>query len=333
MNEALHVAKESASANEVLTPSFSVQSEKEIWWLGAFKVPKETHEVLAWVFQRIPCVTEVIKSQIAGEQLMVEGQVSFAVDWHLGGDLKTIKCMLGCTPGANTHFPCPFCMRGYKKIIKQKGKKRSSNCVEEDEQEIQDADIEDGEWDGGILKCPMLQEPDRSIKDKNWHPIIPFSLNNVHFCTLHAFMRIFDRLLKLHIDYAFTMPDDRGKEALHNVEGLLNLLGCHGGNVTIVANKKNGDNHEVAQQVSMSGVKARRFLAKPVRSRQSFEAALENGNDCNSKSWELWKDLCRFTTDNEVDPIINRRKEVWACFNKVLHLMSQNHNYRAAITV
>ena len=87
-------------------------------------------------------------------------------------------------------------------------------------------------------------------------------------------MQIFDRLLKLHIDYAFTMPDDCGKEALHNVEGLLSSLGCHGGNVKIVANKKNGDNHEVAQQVSMSGVKARRFLAKPVRSRQSLEAAL-----------------------------------------------------------
>ena len=156
MNEVFHVAKESASASEVLTPSFSVQSEKEIWWLGALKVPKETHEALAWVFQRIPCITKVIKSQIVGEQLMVEGYGSFAVDWHLGGDLKTIKCMLGYTPRANTHFPCPFCMRGYKKTIKQKRKKRSSNCVEEDDQEIQDADIEEGEWDGGILKCPML---------------------------------------------------------------------------------------------------------------------------------------------------------------------------------
>ena len=33
--------------------SFSVQSKKELWWLGAFDVPKETHEVLAWVFDRI----------------------------------------------------------------------------------------------------------------------------------------------------------------------------------------------------------------------------------------------------------------------------------------
>ena len=76
---------------------------------------------------------------------MVEGYGFFAIDWHLGGDLKTIKCMLGSTPRTNTHFHCPFCMRGYKSIIKQKGKKRSSNCVEEDEQEIQDTDIEDGE--------------------------------------------------------------------------------------------------------------------------------------------------------------------------------------------
>ncbi len=307
MNEAFHIAKQSASPSELVTPYFNVQSEKEIWWLGAFEVPKETHEVLAWVFQRIPCNTKVIKSQIAGEHLMVEGFGSFVIDWHLGGDLKTIKCMLGFTPRANTHFPCPFCMRGYKKIAKHKGKKRSSNCLEEDEQEVQNAEMEDGEWDGGILKCPMLQEPDRSIKDKNCHPIIPFSINNVHFCTLHAFMQIFDRLLKLHIDYAFTMPGDHGKEALQNVEGLLNSLGCHGGDVKIVANKKNGYNHDIAQQVSMSGVKARRFLAKPIKSRQSLETGHQNNIDCNAKSWELY----RFTTDNEVDPIIvNNRKEV-----------------------
>ena len=73
MNEAFHIAKQAASTRKVVTPSFSVQSEKEIWWLGAFKVPKETHEVLSWVFQRIPFIIKVIKSQSAGEQLTIEG--------------------------------------------------------------------------------------------------------------------------------------------------------------------------------------------------------------------------------------------------------------------
>ena len=33
-------------------PTFSVQTERDIWWLGAFEVPKETHEVLAFVFNK-----------------------------------------------------------------------------------------------------------------------------------------------------------------------------------------------------------------------------------------------------------------------------------------
>ena len=52
MNEALAYANLSCSTSEVTKPSFSVQSKKDIWWLGAFEVPKETQEVLAWIFNR-----------------------------------------------------------------------------------------------------------------------------------------------------------------------------------------------------------------------------------------------------------------------------------------
>ena len=29
---------------------FSVQSENRIWWLGLFRISKESHETLKWVF-------------------------------------------------------------------------------------------------------------------------------------------------------------------------------------------------------------------------------------------------------------------------------------------
>ena len=96
MNEAMFFAKVDAIEDHSQKPSFSVQSKKKIWWLGAFEVPKETHEVLAWVFSMIPWITEVIKAQLEGEKLEVEGIGTFDVEWHLGGDLKTIKCILGC---------------------------------------------------------------------------------------------------------------------------------------------------------------------------------------------------------------------------------------------
>lgn len=63
---------------------------------------------------RVPWVTIFIKAEIEGEKLDVQGLGSFTIDWHLGGDLKTIKCMLGCTQGANTAHPCPWCMRVLK---------------------------------------------------------------------------------------------------------------------------------------------------------------------------------------------------------------------------
>ncbi|RYA63368.1 hypothetical protein DD598_30415, partial [Enterobacter cloacae complex sp. 2DZ2F16B1] len=115
----------------------------------------------------------------------------------------------------------------------------------------------------------MLNAPDRDQKDHAWNPIFPFPLSNVHICTLHAFMRIFDRLLKLHIDYAFTMkPLENSQEAIERVEVLLNSIGCHGGNVSMVAAKNTRKAHYIAQQVSMSGQNARLFLKKVFQGKQ-----------------------------------------------------------------
>ena len=60
-------------------------------------------------------------------------------------------------------------------------------------------------------------------------------------------MCVFDRLLKLHIDYALTMKlIAKSKEATTKVEELLNSIGCHGGNVSIAIAQSPGDAYEVA---------------------------------------------------------------------------------------
>lgn len=354
MNEAMACAWDKHSK-----PSFKVQSEKDAWWLGAFEVPKETHEVLAWIFDRTPWITEVIRKQIDGQLLDVENKGKFKVDWHLGGDLKTIKCMLGCAQGALTKFPCPYCTaqidtsknkKSTKKGKKQKQDKDQSKssddeaethipsktkrsrkgrnvaskvtkkgkAQQEDKDESESSDDEDEhqanvKWADGAMSPNMLEEPNR---DSNWNPIIKFPLKNIHFCTLHAFMRIFDRLLKCHIDYAFTMPtQERKVTAIGKVEDLLNSLGCHGGNVKIEVNKQaSGMSHEVAQQVSMTGAKARRFLEKP--------ASIDN----SKKTWGLWRQLCAITTDVDcpLPTLVNIRKQLWINFNKMVRLMNQS---------
>ena len=53
MKEAMDMAFSDNSSIPIdrIKPTFSVQSERDIWWLGAFEVPKETNEVLSFVFE------------------------------------------------------------------------------------------------------------------------------------------------------------------------------------------------------------------------------------------------------------------------------------------
>ena len=83
MKEAMDMAFSDNSGIPIdrIKPTFSVQSERDIWWLGAFEVPKETNEVLSFVFERIPWISNVIKDQISGQKLDVEeGMESFYID-------------------------------------------------------------------------------------------------------------------------------------------------------------------------------------------------------------------------------------------------------------
>ena len=157
------------------------------------------------------------------------------------------------------------------------------------------------------MSANILEEQN---KDSNWNPIIKFPLKNIHFCTLHAFMRTFDRLLKCHIDYAFTMPTQERKVTTSGkVEHLLNSLGCHGGNVKIEVNKQAfGMSHEAAQQVSMTGAKTMQFLGKPT--------CIDNSN----KTWGLWRQLCAITIDVDCPllALVNMRKQIWISFNKMV---------------
>lgn len=74
--------------------------------------------------------------------------------------------------------------------------------------------------------------------------------------------------------------------AIGKVKQLLNSLDYHGGNVKIEVNKQAfGMSHEVSQQVSMIGAKARQFLEKLT------------GIDNSKKTWGLCKKLCAITTN------------------------------------
>ena len=93
---------------------FSVQYENDIWWLAAFEVAKEGHAILKAFFNLIE-IPDVIRRQSNGEILHVDGYGDFTMEWHLAGDLKTLKCMYCVSNAANAKFPCLYCMHGRTK--------------------------------------------------------------------------------------------------------------------------------------------------------------------------------------------------------------------------
>jgi len=89
MNRALDMSLDPNSSKY-----FSVQSEREIWPIASFQIPKESYDILNWVFSRTK-IPELIKAQGAGQLLDVPGIGSFPIEWHLAADMKTLKCMYG----------------------------------------------------------------------------------------------------------------------------------------------------------------------------------------------------------------------------------------------
>ena len=83
---------------------FGVQSEKNIWWLAAFELPHETHDTLTWYFHQTS-IPNIISQQTEGRKLHIQGVGSFDVEWHMAGDLKTLKCMLRCKLRCKHHVP------------------------------------------------------------------------------------------------------------------------------------------------------------------------------------------------------------------------------------
>lgn len=186
----------------------SVQSENDIWWLVAFEVAKEHHAILKAFFNLIE-IPEVIRRQSNGEIMHVDGYGDFNVEWHLAGDLKALKCMYGVSNAANAKFPYLYCMHGWTKESLGKNV-----------------------WDDGTGNTTAPSRDDRVRiggnwvpKDANWDPILPIPLARVHFCTLHAFVQIVEKIVHAYICFAYTMqPKEELEKACKELEKVLSKL-------------------------------------------------------------------------------------------------------------
>lgn len=86
------------------------------------------------------------------------------------------------------------------------------------------------QWENGILSCDQCLAPDRDKKDLKWYPILLIPLERVHICTLHAELCILDKLLYLHLVYAWTLILAKLlAHCISQAEKLLSDMGFHGG--------------------------------------------------------------------------------------------------------
>lgn len=287
---------------------YGVQSEKNIWWQSTWALPHESHDTLRWYFAKAG-IDHIISLQVHGQKLQVPRIGNFDVEWHLGGDLKTLKCMLGCKGGANTLFPCIFCCHS-KTQGKGKSWKGSKTVVQ----------IESGKgktskhWRNGILSCDQSQPPCRDQEDPEWNPILEIPLCQVHVCTLHARLRILDKLLMLHINYAYNMePAERRDESICALEEILSSIGLHAGAVVLTKNKKSNPTQDNPNKICMGGSKARHLLANHSHSDSRTE-------------FEIWKKVCDVTTYRGNDHKLGlKRAQIWEACDTMVDLLERPH--------
>ena len=96
-------------------------------------------------------------------------------------------------------------------------------------------------------------------------------MTNVHVCTLHARLRILDKLLMLHINYAWNMePADRREECIRELEDILSSVGLRGGVIELTKDRKAlGATQDQPNKICMGGRKVRHLLSNYSNSQSS----------------------------------------------------------------
>lgn len=317
MNRALDPTFTSMSPKELKADPryFSVQSEREVWPIASFQVPKESHVVLDWVFKQTS-IPGLIAAQDNGQLLMVPDVGEFKVQWHLSADMKTIKVMYGLKHGANCLHTCIYC-----------NQERTKPTITTAAQALLTLSKKTSSWEGGLFTTTVHAKPLVGARTHGrWRPILPIPLDRVHICTLHALNRIVEKLLHLQFIFVWTMRDkELQKVAIQDLQRILSATGAHGGNVIIFKDHDlSGKANSVPNKPSLSGANCAKIF-KP--------NTLEGGSD------KVWKDLinaCRNFTEGGAAK--RNQLEMWSALDEIreyfIHLTltdDQIHDFKAKV--
>ena len=127
----------------------------------------------------------------------------------MSANLKAPKSMFGICGGANTRYPCRYCMASM-------GTNKWSNT----------SSI------GRPLTRISLDLTNFKSTKMLWDPILLNKLQNIHTCMLHVEIRILNKLICLQLDYTYSIkPSNIANDCIDRYEILLSKMGFHGGQV------------------------------------------------------------------------------------------------------
>ena len=152
-----------------------------------------------------------------------------------------------------------------------------------------------GTWEHGLFPPQISAEPCDIIIHSRWKPILPIPLSRAHICTLHAQVRIIEKILHLHFEFIWTQTDlERRAQAIESIEKSLSAIGVEHGNCQLKQDlKKSGKNAIVVLKPSLSGRVACKL----------FQGSTWSGFD------KVWKEVC-VAESNCLDQG-NGRKKRW----------------------
>ena len=163
------------------------------------------------------------------------------------------------------------------------------------------------------MSCDQNTPPNHDQHDKDWKPVLNIPLSRVHVCSLHARLRILDKLLKLHVNYAWNMePVERREECVHALEVILSCVGLHGGAVSLKKDTKtSGLTQDNPSKICMGGAKTRHLLSNHSESKSHTE-------------FGIWKKICAVTTYKGNDAALGlKRARVWESLDHMVKLMEK----------
>ena len=132
-------------------------------------------------------------------------------------------------------------------------------------------------------------------------------------CSLHARLRILDKLMMLHINYAWNMePESRREQCIKELEAILSSIGLHSGAVTISKDCKTpSSTQDNPNKVCMGGAKSRHLLSN-------------YGESHNHTNYQVWKQICEVTTyRGSLATLGLQLARVWEACNEMMRLLER----------